>query len=132
MVKLVVAEPGSDEMHGLQGTLAVLASARVAYAELRAALASAHRERRLSGGRFSAAKDGLEKVWAATSPLEIDHELIKQAGDLAELKALRACDAVHLAALVRLGAPGEVDFLACWDGDLRAAAGDLGYQLFPT
>lgn len=64
-----------------------------------------------------------------TCPVELP--LIRTAGDLAEQMRLRAYDAVHLAALRRLGEPGRVTF-ACWDADLREAARRLGYALIPA
>jgi predicted nucleic acid-binding protein len=56
----------------------------------------------------------------------------KRAGDLAESHHLRGYDAVHLAALQRLGSPRRVDRVACWDDDLRRAASAAGYALFPV
>ncbi len=61
----------------------------------------------------------------------MDAALLRTAGDLAERMELRADDAVHLAALVRTGAPADVTF-ACWDGALRRAASALGYDLRPA
>lgn len=119
-------------MTELQTTATMLASAAIAYAELRAAIAAAHRDQRLSQPDFATAKGQLEMVWAATSRLSIDSALIQQAGDLAEQNELRGNAAVHLAALIRLGPPDVVDRFACWDRELRTAARDRGYRLFPT
>ena len=119
-------------MTGLHTTATVLASAAIAYAELRAALATAYRDQRLSQPAFGAAKRQLERVWSATSRLSMDTAMIQQAGALAEQDELRGHDAVHLAALIRLGPPGVVDWFACWDRALRTAARDRGYQLFPA
>jgi predicted nucleic acid-binding protein len=62
----------------------------------------------------------------------VDAELVQAAGDLAETQQLRGCDAIHLAAVVRLGPPNQVAYVACRDEDLRKAAGTLGYKLFPS
>jgi len=132
LIKLVLREAGSEEMRSLQADLTLLASARIAYAELRAALAAANRDHRLPGRRMTQAKVQADVVWKATSPLEIDAELIAEAGDLAEAQALRGYDAVHLAALLRLGASNVVDLVACWDENLRRAARKFGYRLFPA
>lgn len=131
-MKLVLLESGSAEMTELQATVTVLASAAIAYSELRAALAAAYRDQRLLQEDFAAAKRELEKVWAATSRLGIDQALIQQAGGLAEEAELRGYEAVHLAALIRLGPPGVVDHFACWDRELRMAARNRGYRLLPT
>ncbi|MHB1502148.1 MAG: type II toxin-antitoxin system VapC family toxin [Candidatus Dormibacteria bacterium] len=131
LVKLVLLESGSAEMTELQTIATMLASAAIAYVELRAALAAAYRDQRLSQLDLDTAKRQLERVWAATSRLSIDTALIQQAGALAEQDGLRGYDAVHLAALVRLGTPDVVDRFACWDRELRTAARDRGYQLYP-
>ena len=119
-------------MRALHGAITVLASAAIAYAELRAALVAAYRDRRLSPRRLANAKAALETLWSGTSPLWIDADLIREAGDLAEALALRGYDAVHLAAARRLGPPGVVDAVACWDADLRAAAVHLGHRVIPA
>ena len=131
-MKLVLLESGSAEMTDLEASAAVLVSAGIAYVELRSALAAAYRDRRLLPPEFAAAKNQVERVWAATSRLGVDATLIQQAGDLAEGDELRGYDAVHLAALVRLGPPEVVDSFACWDQALRTAAGNRGYRLFPS
>ncbi len=130
-MKLVIAEDGSAEMASLPGDLDVLACAHIGYVELRAAIGAAHRAGRLPGVAFTRAKRQLERVWAATSPVMVDQATARQAGELAEIHALRGYDAVHLGALRRVGSPARVDRLACWDGELRRAAGTLGYRLFP-
>ena len=107
-------------------------SVRLAYVEMRAALAAARRDRRLTPAALSRARRELESAWAATSPIEVDADLVQVAGDLADSERLRGYDALHLAALVRLGPPDEVAHVACWDFDLRRAAGSLGYTLFPS
>jgi len=130
-VKLVIAEAGSTEMAGLGDDLEVLACANVGYAELPAAVAAAQRAGRLPGTAFTQAKRQLERVWSSTSPVVVDMAAVRRAGDLAEEHALRGYDAVHLAALQRLGPPSRVDRVACWDSELRRAAATLGYRLLP-
>ncbi len=110
----------------------MLACAHIAYVELRAAIASAERAGRLPGASFTRARRRLERVWASTSPIIVDMSVAKRAGDLAESHRLRGYDAVHLAALQRLGSPRLVHRVACWDDDLRRAASDEGYALFPV
>ena len=83
----------------------MLASAGIAYAELRAALAAAHRDRHLSRLRLAEAQRELEKVWAAISPLPSIGDLIRQAGDLAESQRLGGSDASHAAFLSAGAAP---------------------------
>ncbi|MGC2295526.1 MAG: type II toxin-antitoxin system VapC family toxin [Candidatus Dormiibacterota bacterium] len=129
-------EPATEltpsELAILRQDLEVLACAHIGYVELRAAIASAERVGRLPGTSFTKARRLLERVWAATSPILVDMAVAKRAGDLAESHGLRGDDAVHLAALQRLGSPRRVDGVACWDGDLRRAASALGYALIPA
>ena len=132
LVKLVLQEAGSSEMRTFVGRLRLLACARIGYVELRAALAAANRDHRLREPAFSGAKARLERVWGATSPVELTPGLVQKASDLAELHALRGYDAVHLSAVQELGRPSKVDYVACWDSDLRRAAASLGYRLFPA
>jgi hypothetical protein len=120
------------ELLGLVRGITVMASASIAYFELRAALAAAHRDHRLPRPRLIEARGALERVWQATSPLDVDGDLVQDAGDLAEQMKLRGYDAVLLAALRRLGTAVEVDLVACWDDAVRIAAAQLGYHLFPA
>ncbi|EQD43971.1 hypothetical protein B1A_15304, partial [mine drainage metagenome] len=131
LVKLVLLESSSAEMTALQSVATVLASAATASAGLRTALAAAYRDRRLPQLDLATAKRLLERGWAATSRLSIDPALIQEAGPLAEQEGLRGYDAVHLAALIRLGSPDVVDRFACWESELRTAARDRSCQLFP-
>ncbi len=119
-------------MATLKTDLEVLACAHIGYVELRAAIAAAQRAGRLPDAAFTNAKRRLERVWAATSPILVDMAVAKRAGGLAESHGLRGYDAVHLAALQRLGTPRRVDHVACWDDDLRRAASAAGYSVFPA
>ncbi|MHB1526849.1 MAG: type II toxin-antitoxin system VapC family toxin [Candidatus Dormibacteria bacterium] len=131
LVKLVLLESSPAEMTALQTVTPVLASAATASAELRAALPVAYRDRRLPQLDLATAKRLLERVWAATSRLSIYPALIQEAGALAEQDERRGYGAVHLAALIRLRPPDVVDRFAGWESELRTAARDQGYRLFP-
>ncbi len=131
LVKLVIREQGTEEMIQLRPQITLLASARIAYVELRASLAAMRRDHRLSSTGLDQAKRQLEVLWHNTSAVEVDAGLVARAGQLAEKEALRGYDAVHLAALERLAPPAQC-LLACWDAALRHAASSLGYKLFPT
>jgi len=130
LIKLVMNQPGTLEMLGLRTGVTLLAASQIAYVELRAAVAAVHRDRRLRPAEYEHAKAGIESLWQSTSPLEVDASLLRHAGQLAEDHGLRGYDAVHLAALTRLG-PAPECMLASWDGELRRAASALGYPLFP-
>lgn len=130
LVKLVLTEDGTDEIRSATAEADRTYSANIAYAEVRAAVAAAIRDRRVSPAGRNAVMALLVNVWDRVFPVGVDWPLVLEAGNLAEHYALRGYDAVHLAALLRLGMPGGIT-LACWDSDFRRAAAGLGYAVFP-
>jgi uncharacterized protein len=131
LAKLVIQEDGSLEMRSVQATTETLASAAIAYVELRAAAAAARRANRIPLDGRETAAGSVEKIWREIAPVPITDDLLKRAGDLAEEMHLRGYDAIHLAALLASGSSTDVSF-ACWDADLRNAGRSLGYALFPA
>lgn len=130
LAKLLLEERGSTEMVAIIRDAERLVSAAIAYVELRAALAAAFRLGRIRPPLRDNFMAVLERLWSNTYEVAVDRALLRQAGNLAEQMRLRAYDAVHLAALCESGEPGDLAF-ACWDGDLRNAARELGYHLVP-
>ena len=130
LAKLLLDEPGSTEMLAVVEGAELIASAAIAYVELRAALAAAIRDGRIPAELRDRVVLGLERLWEGVSEIVLDRPLLRDAGDLAERMRLRGYDAVHLAALRQLGDPEDVTF-ACWDTDLRRAAEESGYRVFP-
>ena len=59
----------------------------------------------------------------------VDEALARRAGELADERALRGYDAVHLASALALG-PGET-ILVTWDRDLSNAAAGAGLAVAP-
>jgi predicted nucleic acid-binding protein len=131
LLKLLLQEEGTPAMAAVAAESEVIATAAIAYVELRATVAAAIRGRRVRRGVRDRLVTALERLWAQVSEIALDTPLLRQAGDLAERMGLRGYDAVHLAALQELGSPADVTF-ACWDTDLRRAARDLGYTLVPA
>ena len=60
----------------------------------------------------------------------VDEALARRAGELADARALRGYDAVHLAGALALG-PGET-ILVTWDRDLSNAAVGVGLAVAPA
>jgi predicted nucleic acid-binding protein len=60
----------------------------------------------------------------------VDEALAQRAGELADERALRGYDAVHLASALALG-PGET-ILVTWDRDLSNAAVYTGVAVAPS
>lgn len=128
LVKLFLREDGSDDMLAVKESAEHVGSSAIAYAELRAAIAAATRDRRILPGQREDVLARLELLWSTIVEVPVDGALVRQAGGLAERLALRGYDAVHLASLLRLGNPETIAF-ACWDADLRRAAQHVGYRL---
>lgn len=88
-------------------------SVRLVYPEGRAALAQARRLGRLTARELRAAVTELDSKYEEFDLVEVDNELARGAGHLAEAHGLRGYDAVHLAAANRVR-----------DSDLVVVAGD--------
>jgi uncharacterized protein len=131
LVKVIRTEAGSADMERIIHTADLTATAAIAYAELRAAVAAAIRARVIPAHERDRIVSAVERLWEQLAEVPVDSMLIRLAGDLAEQQRLRGYDAVHLAALQTFGEPGDVTF-ACWDDDLRRAARALGYILLPV
>lgn len=99
--------------------------AEIGYAEARAALASAHRGRRLDSEELSTAEAELDTLWTQLDVVPVTTQLVRIAGDLAELEGLRGYDAVHLAAALA----GKATVIATADSHLLAAAQRRGLDV---
>jgi predicted nucleic acid-binding protein len=130
LVKLVVQEEGSDLAAELwDGCDAALAS-RLAYPEVRAALAAACRNHDLSEDDLDTAEQAWEQYWAAVRPVELTAAVERHAGHLARSHALRGADAVHLASALAIGDPDLI--IAVWDRRLHAGAATAGLHIAPA
>ncbi|HWC12275.1 MAG TPA: type II toxin-antitoxin system VapC family toxin [Acidimicrobiales bacterium] len=119
-VKLLVDEPGSELAVSLWDGCDAAASSRLAYPEVRAALAAAHRDHDLDRDGLEQAEQSWEEFWRATRPVELTPAVERHAGELAARYALRGADAVHLASALAISDPGLI--VAVWDRRLRAGA----------
>jgi predicted nucleic acid-binding protein len=125
----VIVEPGSELVAELWGTRLRAASSILCYPEGRAALAGAHRGRRLSITGYGRAREEFESLQSELALVGIDGQLARGAGELAEEHKLRGYDGVHLASALALG----VDVtLVTWDEDLRRAAARRGCAVAST
>ena len=128
-VKLVVEEDGSEVAATLWDGCDAAVSSRLAYPEVRAALASAGRADRLDPAEQSRAEAMWEDFWAATRAVELTEAITAHAGQLAGRHALRGADGVHLASLLAVGAAETL--FAVWDQKLRTGAEAAGVRLAP-
>ncbi|MGO8882174.1 MAG: type II toxin-antitoxin system VapC family toxin [Streptosporangiaceae bacterium] len=129
-VKLLAEETGSQLAAELwDGCDAALAS-RLAYPEVRAALAAAARNHDLTDHDLGAAEQSWDGYWAATRPVELTAAVEQHAGQLARSRALRGADAVHLASALAISDPDLV--FAVWDRRLHAGACAAGVRVAPA
>lgn len=117
-MKLVVEEPGTDLASELWDGCDAALSSRLAYPEVRAALAASHRNADLSATELRAAEEAWEAFWAAVRPVELTSSVELRAGELAARRALRGADAVHLASALAVESTDLV--VAVWDRRLHA------------
>ena len=124
LVKLYVAETGSDVVRRLVGDATVVVTSAVAYAETRAALARLRREGALTASKLTSAKRELDEQWPTFLTLDATASLCRAAGELAEKHRLRGFDSIHLASFAevsRRAGTGDTRF-SSYDKRLNQAA----------
>lgn len=124
LVKLVLAEEGSDLAIELWVNSPRIASSMLAYPEGCAALAAASRNGRLTSSRYRQALTKFEALFEQLISIEVDEQLAIIAGERAATFGLRGADAVHLATALDMD-DEEVTFLT-WDQALADAAASAG------
>jgi hypothetical protein len=130
LVKLVVEEDGSDLVAELWDKCDAALSSRLAYPEVRAALAASARNHDLGDEDLLTAEQAWEEFWAATRPVELTPAVERQAGQFARSHALRGADAVHMASALAIDDPDLV--VAVWDRRLHVGALAAGLRVAPA
>ncbi len=123
-------EPGSEVVKAAYVEADGALSTSIAYVEAASALARMRKGDRVTTAQLQAKLGELERLWQGLYVHAVDDTMIELAARSAAEHALRAYDAVHLAGL-RLFAEGEEVAFACWDRELREAAGKHGFELIP-
>lgn len=121
VVPLFVDEPTSEAAFELFDRAESILSSTLLYAETRAALAAAHRADRVDVGGLRDAVGGFEAVYAGIDVFLPSVDVVRRAGELAQLHALRGYDAVHLASAEAIADP-ELVLVASDRALLRAGA----------
>ncbi len=130
LVKLYVQESNSRETKLLAQSAQVLATARIAYVEARAAFARKRRDRGLSAAQYRSIIRYLDQDWDSYFIVDISESLVKMAASLAERHSLRALDAIHLASGVAIHEKvAHTLTFHCFDVRLSAAARDEGLHI---
>ena len=131
LVKLYVREAGTVPLRSVATKAAAMATSVVAYAETRATFARLKH----SGASDTAHQQRLqqfERDWEALVRVELTPDVLRSAGDLAEIYKLRGFDSIHLASALWLKArvSEPVDF-AVFDQRLGSAASKVGLIVVP-
>lgn len=129
LVKLVVEEDGSSLAGELWDGCDAPVSSRLAYPEVRAALAAAQRNHGLQSADAAVVVSTFEVYWASVRPIELGRSVEQHAGQLAGLHGLRGADAVHLASA--LAFEDETLVFAVWDRRLHRAGKTIGLRCAP-
>lgn len=98
------------------------------YVESHAALTRMHRGRRVTSAHLECKRRELESFWADVVVVEVTAAIVSSAASLAVAHALRAYDALQLAAALEVAPDG----FACWDDELRAAAERESLRVVPV
>ncbi len=127
IVALLVEDDGTIAARDIWLGADRLVSVRLALVEARAALAQANRNTRISAEQLHSLTHELEGLFVQLDLVDVDDALVRQAADLAEAQALRAYDAVHLAAALQVVDADLV--LVAGDRALLAAAESVGLMV---
>ncbi len=130
LVKLLIAEDGSDLADEVWDGCDSAISSRLAYPEVCAALAAARRNDLISTNDYRESEAAWEIYWSAIRPVELSVDVERCAGTLARDSSLRGADSVHLASALAI----ELDDLivAVWDRQLHTATRAVGLRVVPA
>ena len=116
-------EAGTDETRSRLDAASMAATSRVAYPEARAALARRQREGGMTRPALARVVGALDRDLGRFVVVELSAKVAKRAGDLAQRRALRGFDAIHLASALEMEElTGAVPGFCCFDARLREAA----------
>ncbi len=127
LIKLYVAETGSDRVHRAAGEATALSTSRVTYTETRAAFARLRREGHLTPSAFMSAKRQFDEQWTSYLAVEVTDALCREAAALAELYGFRGFGSIHLASYAEIAraAGAEAHRFSSFDDRLNDAARKL-------
>ncbi len=132
LVKLFVAEEGSDATRALFQRASLLGTSVLARVELGAVLAWAVRRGLIQEEEGLEARRRLEAVWPMWVRIAVDERRVARAEGLAWEHGLRGYDALHpAAALVWQDRVGHPVVLATFDNELVQAARRAGMEVWP-
>ena len=130
LLKLVIAETGSDQARQLWEQASEVVVSRLGWAEALAALAAARRAHRLTHESHAAAIQVFRQCFARCTVISLADHLVERAAELAADYELRAADSIHLATALEVLEPDTV--FVTWDKRLRQAALQAGLVTAPA
>jgi predicted nucleic acid-binding protein len=123
LIKLLINEPGSDQMAESSSQAEAIAVCRITWVEAMAGMARRQREDPISGDDIEQARQRLIHSWNQFSIVEVTQPLVEKAGRFADVFALRGYDSVQLAAAHELDQSTDQPLtFACFDRRLNQAA----------
>lgn len=129
LVKLVLPEPEDAIAIAIWNGCDFAVSSRLAHPEVCAALAAAHRNRRLDAAELRRAVRRWGEFWIGIRPIELTEDVAQEAGRLVEAHALCGADGIHLASALSVADANAV--ISSWDKRLSAAAAAEGLRTVP-
>lgn len=126
----MVTEPGTEIAQQAYREADGVRTTAIAHIEAVSALARMRKGGRLSAAQMRARLDELDRLWESLYVHAVSDTLLQRAAESAVGHALRAYDAVHLAGALSFRQGEDLGF-ACWDRELREAAGEHGFALVP-
>jgi predicted nucleic acid-binding protein len=132
LIKLLIREPGSDQMMESSLRAEAIGVCRITWAEAMAGMARRQRDDPTSGDDIEQARQRLIDRWDHFTIVEVSQRLVETAGRFADVFSLRGYDSVQLAASHELQSNGEHPvLLACYDRRLNQAAQLLQLEVLP-
>ena len=123
LIKLLISEPGSDQMAESSLHAEAIAVCRITWAEAMAGMARRQRDDPISGDDIEQARQRLIDRWDQFTIVEVSQRLVETAGRFADVFGLRGYDNVQLAAGHELHSNGHEPVLfASYDRRLNQPA----------
>ena len=129
LLALCLPDAGSALAAALWDGADVVATSRVADAQVRGTLAAAFRDGLLTAPQARAALEEWDRLWSALAVVEAVPALLEEAASLVVRHPLAAGEAVHVASALTLRSPDLV--VGCFDDAVAAAARDEGLRVVP-
>ncbi len=130
LVKIYIAEPGSERMREAVAREDPKAASVLAFAEIHAALARRRREELLREAELEQIRLVFAEDWERLNQMPVGEAVLRRVPELCDRHPLRGADAVHLASAMLLQEEGIEILFACSDRALLAAATAEGLAIF--